>query len=66
MSSEFNAEAYVEKWDKVIVPAMLLVIFLALLGAFGLQFAVDKDCSQNRFTYCGETPAHQIKSHSDH
>lgn len=65
MAAQFDEESYVAKWDKVIVPLMSLFIIISLAGAFALQFGVDSDCSQNRFTYCGETPEHQIRSHHD-
>lgn len=58
MSQAFDAEAYVEKWDRVVIPLMSAFIVISLIATFWLQFAVDKPCTTNQYTYCGVSSSH--------
>lgn len=58
MSQAFDAEQYVEKWDRLVIPVMSAFILISLAATFWLQFAVDGPCSENRYIYCGSNPAH--------
>lgn len=52
--SEFNAESYVNKWDNLILPVMLVVIVLSLIGAYALNVVTTPECQRHELTYCGE------------
>ena len=64
MSASFNAEEYVAKWDKLVIPAMSLLIVLALASVTWLQFATDKECKENEYIYCG--PSEEFYSTGHH
>ncbi len=56
MSNKFDAEAYVARWEKVIVPTMLSVIGISLLLVILLNIKTQPDCLRHEFVYCG-TPS---------
>lgn len=56
MSNKFDAEAYVDRWEKIIIPAMLSVIVISLVLATYLNIKTRPDCLRHEYVYCG-TPS---------
>lgn len=56
MSNKFDAEAYVARWEKIIIPAMLAVIIISLALATLLNIRTRPDCLRHEYVYCG-TPS---------
>ena len=56
MSKKFDAHAYVERWDAIIIPVMISVILIALVLAVLLNIKTRPDCLRHEMVYCG-TPS---------
>jgi len=56
MSERFDAEQYLEKWEKIVIPLMSVLIILSFIGAFALQFVVEREdgCTVREYVYCGD------------
>ena len=63
MSSMFNAQESADKWDRVVIPAMSLLILLALASVTWLQFATETECKENEYTYCGPKEEYYSTDH---
>ncbi len=53
--SEFNAEQYVNKWDRIVAPTMFIFIILCVIGVVVLNKATTTECTTSDMVYCGET-----------
>ena len=63
MAGEFDVKQYVEKWDRIIIPAMLTVIIGSIVAVFALNKAATPECKRHEYVYC-EAPADD--HHNDH
>lgn len=61
--SEFNAEEYVAKWDRIIGPIMLAFIILSIIAVYALNKATVTECTTSTMVYCGETASHHDSDH---
>ena len=61
--SEFSPEQYVEKWDRIIGPVMIVAIVASIVAVFALNRVTIPDCHVNEMVYCGETPSHHGSDH---
>lgn len=53
MSKKFDAHAYVESWEKKIIPAMLAFIVVSLFAAIYLNIATRPSCLRHEYIFCG-------------
>lgn len=53
MSKKFDADAYVSRWDDILIPAMLIVIFGSMAAAYGLNVWAKPDCRVHDYVFCG-------------
>ncbi|NRA67581.1 MAG: hypothetical protein HRU19_24080 [Pseudobacteriovorax sp.] len=52
--SDFNEAEYVNKWDNVILPVMLVFIVASIIGVFAMNAAADPECERHELIYCGD------------
>lgn len=66
MSKKFDTDAYVSRWDTILIPAMLVVIFASMIGAYALNVAFRPDCTTHDYVFCGtplDQPAEEGEGH---
>ncbi len=65
MSKKFDAEAYVSRWDDILIPVMLVVIIGSMIGAYALNVWARPDCTTHDYVFCG-TPLDQPAEEGGH
>ncbi|SMF28407.1 hypothetical protein [Pseudobacteriovorax antillogorgiicola] len=64
MAGQFDAKQYVEKWDRVIIPVMLVAIVGSIVAVFALNSAASPECKRHEYTFCGtEAVSHHGDDH---
>lgn len=53
MANQFDVEKYVEKWDRIILPVMLLFIVSALVAVFMMNKVSTPECKRHEYIFCG-------------
>lgn len=53
MSNKFDADAYLNRWEPVIIPAMIAVIVVSLVLAVFLNVKTRPSCLRHELVYCG-------------
>ena len=71
MSKKFDTDAYVSRWDDILIPIMLVVIVASLIGVYAMNVMAKPDCITHDYVFCGtplDQPAehHPTPGHSEH
>ncbi len=53
MSNKFDAKAYVDRWEPIIIPAMLFLIVLSVVLVVVLNVKSRPDCLRHEQVFCG-------------
>jgi hypothetical protein len=65
MSNRFDTDAYVSRWDNILIPVMLVIIFGSMVGAYALNVMARPDCTTHDYVFCG-TPLDEPDSEEVH
>lgn len=65
MSNKFDTDAYVSRWDNILIPVMLIVIFGSMIAVYALNVMVKPDCLTHDYVFCG-TPLDQPAAEGGH
>lgn len=67
MSTKFDTDAYVSRWDNILIPVMLVLIFGSMIGVYVLNVMAKPDCVTHDYVFCGtplDEPADEEGHHS--
>ena len=53
MSKKFDHEAYVARWDSILVPLMSTVIVVSIALVIVMNRASTPDCLRHEYIFCG-------------
>jgi hypothetical protein len=53
MSNKFDAKAYLDRWEPIIIPAMLFLIVLSVVLVVLLNVKTRPDCLRHEQIFCG-------------